>query len=154
MGRLCMGWSERAKEIIAVLCGIILTNGLMSCEASSNPDTTINRAYDWYVRTLKTGEDPLQRARTGLRPLATDRFLASLQNVRPDLESNALLDPQSFDARLGVEKVVTQGASATARVILTGHTVGRQVLNVFLVKEESGWKIDDVKWIDDGSAAF
>lgn len=142
-----MGRWSRAKKYFFIICVCALN----SCGGTPNPDATINHAYNWYVRTLKSGEDPLLRARTGLRPFATDRFLTSVQSLRSSLESNALLDPQSFDARLGVENVETKGAAATARVVLTGHTIGKQTLNVFLVREETGWKIDDVKLIDDGS---
>ncbi len=136
-----------------VLCAAVVLF-FASCERAPNPDVTINRAYDWYVQTLKNGQDPLQRARTGLRPFATDRFLTSVQSVRSDLESNALIDPQSFDARLAVENVEAKGAAATARVVLTGRSVGRQTLNVFLLKEETGWKIDDVKLIGQESSDF
>ena len=141
-----------SRAILAMGAAIVLT--LCGCNRPSNPDATIRRAYTWYVRTLKSGQDPMQRARTALRPLATDRFLTSMESVHSDFESGALIDPQAFDARLAVESVRTRGPAATARVVLTGRSTGRQALDVYLIKEQSAWKIDDVKLIDRGPSEF
>ncbi len=141
--------NKRAYRFVFALCARAAL-ALSGCRPASNPDATINRAYDWYVQTLKSGQDPLQRARTGLRSLATDRFLASVGSIHPDFESSALIDPQAFDARLAVENVDTKGSAATARVILDGRAIGRQTLNIYLLKEENAWKIDDVKLVDQG----
>jgi Protein of unknown function (DUF3828) len=146
--------SRRKNGRVALALWASATVALSSCQRTPNPDATIKRAYAWYVQTLKTGEDPLQRARTGLRPFATDRFLTSIQSVHSDFEGGALVDPQSFDARLAVDNVEIKGAAATARVVLTGRTIGRQTLNVYLIKAETDWKIDDVKLIDQGASAF
>ena len=129
---------------------VLLAVVLGSCARAANPDATIKRAYAWYVQTLKSGKDPLE-ASARLQPLATSRFLDSLQNLRANAESSALVDPKSFDGRLAVEDVQSAGDKATARVVLTGRRIGRQSLNVFLVKQDAQWKIDDVKWIDQGS---
>ncbi|MBV9008765.1 MAG: DUF3828 domain-containing protein [Verrucomicrobia bacterium] len=139
------------RRAVCLVSCILIAGVLASCGRASNPDGTIKRAYAWYLQTLRSGKNPLQEANASLEPLATPRFLDSLQNLRANAESNTLLDPRSFDGRLAVEDVQSSGDKATARVVLSGRTVGRQTLNVFLVKDDARWKIDDVKWIDDGS---
>ena len=136
---------------IPVALIISLLVSFTGCSRALNPDATIKRAYGWYVRTLKSGQDPLRASRDGLRPYATDRFLTSLDNLHSDIESNALIDPQAFDDRLAVESVDEKGSNAVAHVVLSGRSVGRQMLNVVLVKNGEAWKIDDVKWIDQSS---
>jgi hypothetical protein len=121
---------------------------LAACGRGSNPDTTIKRAYDWYVETVKSAQDPWRRAPIDLKPVATDRFLTSIENTRPDLDGSGMLDAHNFDARLAIQNVNINGGAATARVIVVGRMIGRQILDVYLVKENRTWKIDDIKLID------
>jgi len=125
----------------------LITLGLVDCHRAPNPDSTIFHAYNWYVATLKSGGNPFDRARTNLTPFVTERFLTSIETLRSDLDSSALVDPQSFDGRIAIEEVKINGNDATARVLLSGRTTGSQALNVSLIKEEQRWKIDDVKLI-------
>lgn len=119
-----------------------------ACHRAPSPSDTIHKAYDWYVQTLKSGGNPLGQARTGLNELATEAFLTSIDNIRPELENNPFTDPETFDARIGIESITTNGPTAIARVILAGRTLGKQTVNVYLRKEERRWKIDDVKLLD------
>jgi Protein of unknown function (DUF3828) len=121
---------------------------LTGCGRASNPDTTIKRAYDWYVEMAKTAQNPWQRARIDLKSLVTERFLTSIENTPPDLDGNGMMDGRNFDARLAIENVSVNGGTATARVMVAGRMIGRQMLNVYLLKENRTWKIDDVKLID------
>jgi hypothetical protein len=121
---------------------------IAACGRATNPDATIKRAYDWYVEMVKSAQDPWQRARTDLKPVATDRFLASIENGRPGLNGSEIWDGHNFDARLAIENVSINGGAATARVIVAGRMIGRQMLNVYLVKDDRTWKIDDVKLIE------
>jgi hypothetical protein len=122
--------------------------GLTACGRASNPDATIRRAYDWYVETVKSAQDPWQRARIDLKSVVTDRFLTSIENARPDLDGNGIMDGRNFDARLAIDNVNVNGGAATARVTVSGRMIGQQMLNVYLLKEGRTWKIDDVKLIE------
>lgn len=121
---------------------------LMACGRASNPDTTIKRAYDWYVEMVRSAQNPWQRAPIDLKPLVTQRFLSSIENTPPDLDGSGMVDGHNVDARLAIEDVNINGAAATARVMVVGRMIGRQMLSVYLVKEDRSWKIDDVKLID------
>jgi Protein of unknown function (DUF3828) len=122
---------------------------VVACNRAPSPNDTIHKAYDWYVQTVKSGGNPAGQARAGLSELATEAFLTSIDNMRPELENNPVIDPATFDARIGIENVTTNGPIATARVILAGRTVGKHTLNVYLRKEERRWKIDDVKLLEE-----
>jgi hypothetical protein len=131
---------------IAVV-GLILCS-LTACGGSPNPDTTIRRAYDWYVEMMKSAQNPWQRASIDLKPMATERFLSSIENLRPDLDGSGMMEGRNFDARLAIDDVNVNGGTATARVTVSGRMIGRQMLSVSLLKEDRTWKIDDVKLIE------
>jgi hypothetical protein len=134
--------------MVAFVAVNVILLSLAGCGRASNPDTTIRRVYDWYVEMVKTAQNPWQRARIDLKPVATERFLTSIENERPDLDGSGMLDGRNFDARLAIDNVRINGGTATAEVIVTGRMIGRQMLNVYLVKDDRTWKIDDVKLID------
>jgi hypothetical protein len=143
-----MGAVRRFAAKIALASFSLALLTLPACRRAGNPEDTIRRAYNWYAETVKSAQDPWQRARIDLKPLVTDGFLASIENTRPDLNGSGLVEGSNFDARLDIENVSVNGARATAKVIVTGRMIGRQKLNVSLVKEDRAWKIDDVKWIE------
>jgi len=73
--------------------------------------------------------------------------------MRPELEASPFTDAQSFDAKLSVEKVTTDRRSATVRIGLSGRLAGQHALNVYLVKVDGRWKVDDVKLLEELSLA-
>ena len=139
-----------ARNVTALLSICVLLTG---CGHGPGPDDTVRNAYAWYVRELKSGVNPLEQKRTELKEFVTDGFLTSIDNMRPELEADSFMDAQSFDARLSVEKVTRDGRAATVRIGLSGRISGQHVLNVYLVKVEDRWKIDDVKVIEEFSLA-
>lgn len=139
--------SAAAKRISLAGLGMWALSGT-GCGRAPNPDATIKRAYNWYVETVRNAQDPWQRARVDLQPLVTERFLASIENMRPDFDGSGLINGRNFDARLAVDDVAVNGRAATAQVMVAGRGIGRQRLNVYLVQEEGKWKIDDVKLVD------
>ena len=136
---------KRACKI--AIAGLIIWN-VVACGRSPNPDATIRRAYDWYVETVRSAQDPWQRARIDLKSLVTDRFLTSIENSRPDFDGSGLIDGRNFDARLTIDNVDVNGGAANARVTVVGRMIGQQMLNIYLLKEDQTWKIDDVKLIE------
>jgi hypothetical protein len=138
------------RNVAALLSICVL---LTDCGHGPGPDDTVRNAYAWYVRELKSGVNPLEQKRTELKEFVTDGFLTSLDNMRPELEADSFMDAQSFDARLSVEKVTKDSRAATVRIGLSGRIAGQHVLNVYLVKIEDRWKIDDVKLIEEFSLA-
>lgn len=136
---------RRARKI--AIAGLTIWN-VVACGRSPNPDATIRRAYDWYVETVKSAQDPWQRARIDLKSMVTERFLTSIENSRPDLDGSGMIDGRNFDARLTIDNVNINGGAATARVTVAGRMIGQQLLNVYLLKEDRMWKIDDVKLIE------
>jgi hypothetical protein len=142
-----MGKVLRRKGIVFGFFSSALL-GVAACGSAPNPDETIRRAYNWYVETVKSAQDPWQRARIDLKSLTTERFLSSMENARPDLDGSGLIGGRNFDARLVVEDVSIKGGAATARVAVMGRMIGRQRLSVYLVKDDRTWKIDDVKLIE------
>ena len=139
-----------ARNVTALLSICVLLTG---CGHGPGPDDTVRNAYAWYVRELKSGVNPLEQKRTELKEFVTDGFLTSIDNMRSELEADSFMDAQSFDARLSVEKVTKDGRAATVRIGLSGRISGQHVLNVYLVKVEDRWKIDDVKVIEEFSLA-
>jgi len=128
---------------------IIATCALVAgCQHGPNPADTVRNAYGWYLRELKSGVNPLEQKRTELKQFVTDNFLASIDNMRPELEGSPFMDAQSFDAKLSVEKVTSDRRAATVRIGLSGRLSGQHVLNVYLVKVDGRWKVDDVKLLE------
>ena len=139
-----LGPARQATALLISIC--VLSTG---CGHGPGPDDTIRNAYAWYVRELKSGVNPLEQKRTELQQFVTEGFVTSIDNMRPELEASPFMDGQSFDARLSVEKITKNSRAATVRIGLSGHISGRHVLNVYLVKVEGRWKIDDVKLVED-----
>ena len=83
----------------------------------------------------------------------TEGFLTSIDNMRPELESSPFRDAQSFDAKLSIEKITADGRTATVRIGLSGRMSGQHVFNVYLIKVEGRWKVDDVKAVEEFSLA-
>jgi hypothetical protein len=104
---------RRARK--GVVAGLVICS-LVACGRSPKPDATIRRAYDWYVETVKSAQDPWQRAQVDLKPMVTERFLTSIENARPDIDASAMMDGRNFDAHLTIENVDVNGGAATARV--------------------------------------
>lgn len=120
---------------------------LIGCQRGPGPDDVIRNAYDWYVRELKSGVNPLAQKRAELEEFVTDGFLTSIDNMRPQREP--FMDAQSFDAKLSIEKITKDSRAATVRIGLSGRISGQHVLNVYLIKVEDSWKIDDVKAVEE-----
>lgn len=136
-----------ARQVTALLISICLL--LPGCGHGPGPEDTIRNAYAWYVRELKSGVNPLEQKRTQLQQFVTEGFLTSVDNMREELEASPFMDAQSFDARLSIEKVTKNSRAATVRIGLSGRTSGQHVLNVYLVKAEGSWKIDDIKMVEE-----
>jgi hypothetical protein len=132
-----------ARKVTALLISICVL--LTGCGRGTGPDDTIRNAYAWYVGELKSGVNPLEQKRTELKEFVTEGFLTNIDNMRPELESSPFMDGQSFDAKLSIEKITKDSRAATVRVRLNGRISGQHVLNVYLIKVEGRWKVDDVK---------
>jgi Protein of unknown function (DUF3828) len=133
---------------------VIATCALVTgCQHGPNPADTVRNAYSWYLRELKSGVNPLEQKRTELKQFVTDNFLASIDNMRPELEASPFMDAQSFDAKLSIEKVTSDRRAATVRVGLSGRLSGQHALNVYLLKVDARWKVDDVKLLEQLSLA-
>ena len=143
-----LGPGRKGTALLISIC-VVLTG----CGRGPGPDDTIRNAYAWYVRELKSGVNPLEQKRTELKEFATDGFLTSIDNMRPELEASPFMDAQNFDAKLSIEKVTKDNRAATVRIGLSGRISGQHVLNVYLVKVEGRWKVDDVKAVEEFSLA-
>jgi hypothetical protein len=130
--------------LLLIATGAVVTG----CQRGPNPADTVRNAYGWYVRELKSGVNPLEQKRTELKQFVTDNFLASIDNMRPELEASPFMDAQSFDAKLSIEKVTSNRRVATVRIGLSGRLSGEHALNVYLVKVDGRWKVDDVKLLE------
>src|SRR5881275_475981 len=142
------GLARKVNALLIVIC-LLLTG----CGREPGPDDTIRNAYAWYVRELKSGVNPLEQKRTELKEFVTDGFLTSIDNMRPELEASPFMDAQSFDAKLSIEKVTSDRRAATVRIGLSGRLSGQHTLNVYLVKVDRRWKVDDVKLLEQLSLA-
>jgi hypothetical protein len=87
------------------------------------------------------------------RDVHTPGRLPALDNMRSELEASPLMDAQGFDAKLSVEKVTSDRRAATVRIGLSGRLFGQHALNVYLVKIDRRWKVDDVKLLEQLSLA-
>jgi hypothetical protein len=140
-----------ARKLTALPISICVL--LTGCVREPGPDDTIRNAYAWYVRELKSGVNPLEQKQTELKEFVTEGFLTSIDNMRPELEASTFMDAQNFDAKLSIEKVTKDNRAATVRIGLSGRISGQHVLNVYLVKVEGRWKVDDVKAVEEFSLA-
>jgi hypothetical protein len=140
------GPARKRSALLISIC-VLLTG----CVREPGPDDTIRNAYAWYVRELKSGVNPLEQKQTELKEFVTDGFLTSIDNMRPELEASMFMDAQSFDAKLSIENVTKGNRAATVRIGLSGRISGQHVLNVYLVKVEGRWKVDDVKAVEEFS---
>jgi hypothetical protein len=140
-----------SRKLTALLISICIL--LTGCVREPGPDDTIRNAYAWYVRELKSGVNPLEQKQTELKEFVTEGFLTSIDNMRPELEASMFMDAQNFDAKLSIEKVTKDNRAATVRIGLSGRISGQHVLNVYLVKVEGRWKVDDVKAVEEFSLA-
>ena len=137
------------RSIIITSALVIATGTLVTgCRRGPNPADTVRNAYGWYLRQLKSGVNPLEQKRTELKQFVTDNFLVSIDNMRPELEASPFMDAQSFDAKLSIEKVTSDRRAATVRIGLSGRLSGQHTLNVYLVKVDRRWKVDDVKLLE------
>jgi len=143
-----LGLARKTAALLIVIC-LLLTG----CGRDPGPDDTIRNAYAWYVRELKSGINPLEQKRTELQQFVTDGFLTSIDNMRSELEASPFIDARSFDAKLSIEKITKDNRAATVRIGLSGRISGQHKLNVYLVKIEGQWKIDDVKLVEEFSLA-
>jgi Protein of unknown function (DUF3828) len=137
------GYLARRSALLISIC-VLLTG----CAREAGPDDTIRNAYAWYVRELKSGVNPLEQKRTELKEFATEGFLTSIDNMLPELEASPFMEAQSFDAKLSIVKITKNSRAATVRIGLSGRLTGQHVFNVYLVKVEGQWKIDDVKLLE------
>ena len=140
---------------VLFVCAIVSTS-LYGCAGTADPEETIRNLYGWYVRELKNNVNPLIERRTELKQFLSERMFTSIDNLRlssTGFDGSALLDPQQFDqnwhSQIGIEQIKTRGGTATARVTLMGRLLGKQIFNVALIKEDSLWKVDDVKIVDE-----
>jgi len=140
-----------ARKVTALLISICVL--LTGCGREPGPDDTIRNAYGWYVRELKSGLNPLAEKRTELKEFVTAGFLVEIDNIRPELEASAFMDAQSFDAKLSIEKITKDSRAATVRIGLSGRICGQHVLNVYLIKVDGRWRVDDVKLVEEFSLA-
>jgi hypothetical protein len=132
------------SSLIAATCVL-----LAGCQRGPNPADTVRNAYGWYLRELKSGVNPLEQKRAKLKEFVTDNFLISIDNMRPELEASPVMDAQSFDAKLSIEKVTSDRRAATVRIGLSGRLSGQHSLNVYLVIVDGRWKVDDVKLLEE-----
>ena len=143
-----VGLPRKTLSLIIATCTL-----LAGCQRGPNPADTVRNAYGWYLRELKSGVNPIEQKRAELKEFVTDNFLTIIDNMRPELEASPLMDAQSFDAKLSVEKVTADRRSATVRIGLSGRLFGQHALNVYLVKIDGMWKVDDVKLLEQLSLA-
>jgi hypothetical protein len=134
---------SRKIFLIIVTCGL-----LTSCQRGPGPADTIRNVYRWYLRELKSGINPLEQKRAELKQFVTDDFLVSLDNMRSELAAGPFVDAQSFDAKLSIEKITSDRATARIRVRLTGRLSGQRAVDVYLMKINGTWKVDDVKLLE------
>ena len=142
------GLPRKTLSLIIATCTL-----LAGCQRGPNPADTVRNAYGWYLRELKSGINPIEQKRAELKEFVTDNFLASLDNMHSELEASPLMDAQGFDAKLSVEKVKSDRRAATVRIGLSGRLFGQHALNVYLVKVDGRWKVDDVKLLEQLSLA-
>ena len=134
----------RKPGALLISFGVLLSG----CGREPGPDNTVRNAYAWYVRELKSGVNPLEQKRTELKEFVTDGFLTSIDNMRPELDASPFVDAQSFDARLSIQKITKDSRAATVRIGSSGRISGQHTLNVYLIKVDGRWKIDDVKVVE------
>ena len=142
------GLTPKTLSLIVAPCTL-----LAGCQRGPNPADTVRNAYGWYLRELKSGVNPIEQKRAELKEFVTDNFLTIIDNMRPELEASPFMDAQSFDAKLSVEKVTSDRRAATVRIGLSGRLAGQHALNVYLVKVDGRWKVDDVKLLEQLSLA-
>ena len=120
-------------------------------QASTTPEMSVRRFYEWYLHALNQNEEPLEKHQAELSKFVTRRLLRSLNRAlkRPDgIDADFFIDAQDWDKtwekNIYASKAKIQGARATTTVTLKGESVGKHRLRIGLRKEGGVWKIESV----------
>ena len=112
------------------------------------PADVVRRFYTWYVYELKTGAKPLEQQRPELKKFVTERLLRRIDSARKSgLSRDPFLNAEQIDPDWAKNVAVGNifvGRIARLSVALTGHRFGDRQLELKLVQENGGWKIDEV----------
>lgn len=120
-------------------------------QASTTPEATVRRFYEWYLHELNQNEEPLEKHQAELSKFVTQRLMKSLNRAlrRPEgIDADFFIDAQDWDKtwekNIYASKARIQGARATTNVMLKGESFDKHRLRVGLRKEGGVWKIDSV----------
>ncbi|MEO5722687.1 MAG: DUF3828 domain-containing protein [Chthoniobacterales bacterium] len=134
--------------LLLALCGFSLT----AQAEDAGPAQVIRDFYKWYVGELIAEHDPFEEGRKEVERFISERWIKEIDAMRagPDgLDADPFLSAQDFDkewaTNVTVVEPVIEGDRATAEVELKGGQLGSQKLQVSLVQENGGWKIDAVE---------
>src|SRR5256884_6840537 len=105
------GLPRKTLSLIIATCTL-----LADCQRGPNPADTVRNAYGWDLRALKSGVNPLEQKRTELKEFVTDNFLASIDNMRLQLEASPFTDAHNFDAKRPVAKGTSVRRAATVPI--------------------------------------
>lgn len=120
--------------------------------APSSPEDTVKQFYRWYVDYLGKN-DGKRPPEVELRKFITANYLEEAKKAG---DADIFLRSQERDPDWGknvkvlTSKTVEEGdeGGSHVEVMLSGKTFPKHQLNLALVKESDGWKIDYVQRVD------
>lgn len=130
--------------VFVLFGGLLLSTPALSQKAPS-PETTLKQFYAWYVDALNKshGKRPLEAE---LRKYVTADYLGQAKAMAG---ADPFLQAQDWDPDWGKNLSVLQSkvveGGARVEILMTGKVIPKQQLNLALIKEADGWKIDYVQ---------
>lgn len=139
-------------SILALAVGLGFSSFTPAAEpATAPPAEVIRNFYRWYVGELIANRDPLAN-RSQLKRFVTERLVKEIERMKkgPEgLNGDYFVDAQDFDdlwaKNITVSDVKISGTKGVAEVLLAGQPDMRRRLQVSLVNEGGGWRVDKVK---------
>ena len=141
-------------KILCCLLAVVFAVAFAQADepTKNSPERVVHDFYQWYVQALLQNREPLEKERAALRRSVSERLLKEIDRARkgPDgLDGDPFVDAQDFDREWSKNIIVAPakitGSHATTTVELKGSEMGTRKLQLTLVQERGGWKVDRVK---------
>jgi Protein of unknown function (DUF3828) len=116
--------------------------------AEKDPAQALRSFYNWYVRMLVNGTNPLDD-KEHMRQFVTERLLAEVgQRRKPDPFLNTSQVDPDWTQNIAVGDWYVGRTMSKVQVILTGKKFGDRQIDLKLLMQNGAWKIDEIRFVE------